>query len=133
MPDRLRSVLRGLLLAVLASIIVVGIASGGGTNVDRVEQLGSRIRCPVCSGESIAASPSETARAMMEIVAEQVASGATDAQVLAYFQARYGDVILLDPPARGPALLLWVLPALALGIGAFLAVGQLRKSSEERR
>ncbi|MFQ5967820.1 MAG: cytochrome c-type biogenesis protein CcmH [Acidimicrobiia bacterium] len=126
MSETTRSVLRGVLLVILATIIVLGVAIGDDTAPDRVASLGARIRCPVCSGESIADSPSETARAMMEVVAEQVESGRSDAEILDFFQARFGEVILLDPAPRGANLILWLLPVAALAVGIALAAGQLR-------
>ena len=112
----------------LAGIIVAGVAAGSNAPDDRVAALGARIRCPICTGESIADSPSETAGAMMEIVAEQVEEGKTDDEILAFFRARYGDIILLDPPIRGLNLALWLLPALALAIGVVLGFGTLRNT-----
>ena len=126
----LRAALRGGLIVILTAIIVLGVAIGDGSDPDRVTALGRQIRCPVCSGESIADSPSETARAMMSVVSEQVDQGRSDAEILDFFRARYGDVILLDPAPTGANLVLWVLPALALAVGVILAVGRLRTRVE---
>ena len=48
---------------------------------DRARAIGSQIRCPVCQGESIADSPSETARNMMDLVRDRVAEGRTDQEI----------------------------------------------------
>lgn len=85
---------------------------------DRAQELAERLRCPVCQGESIADSPASMAREMRSLVEEQVDAGRSDAEVLAFFRARYGDWVLLDPPARGSTLLVWVLPVAALVVGA---------------
>ncbi len=77
----------------------------------RVFELAGQLRCPVCTSESVAESSSPTSLEMREMIQEQIALGRSDAEVLAYFQDRYGDWILLEPPKRGLHLLVWILPA----------------------
>ncbi len=120
MSDGVRKAMAGLLTIALATIVLVGIIIGDETPQDRVRALGSSIKCPVCQGEAIADSPSETATAMLEIVAEQVDEGRSDDQILEYFRARYGDGILLDPPFRGRTLALWLLPVAAVAVGVVM-------------
>lgn len=126
MPERIRRWAAGLVTVALAVVVVVGIVIGEDTESDRVRALGERIKCPVCQGEAIADSPSETAEAMMNVVAEKVAQGQTDDQIVEYFTARYGDGILLDPPFAGRTLLLWVLPVVALAAGVVLMLRRRR-------
>jgi cytochrome c-type biogenesis protein CcmH len=61
-----------------------------------------------------------------EILA-QVEAGSTDAQVLEYFVARYGERILAAPAARGFNWAAWIVPGAALLLGAGLAVWLLRR------
>ena len=129
MPERWRKMLAGLITVVLAAIVVVGVAVGDPTPQDRVQALGSSIKCPVCQGEAIADSPSETAEAMMEVVAEKVNEGLSDDEIYEFFRVRYGDGILLDPPFRGRTLLLWLLPVGAVGAGVFMILGRRQKSA----
>jgi cytochrome c-type biogenesis protein CcmH len=98
---------------------------------DRVQELSERLRCPVCKSVSIAESPSETAVAMRQAVADQVAAGRTDEEIVDFFRARYGDWVLLDPPAQGTTLLLWLAPlAVAVGGGA-LVWARARRTADE--
>jgi cytochrome c-type biogenesis protein CcmH len=95
---------------------------------DRVASIGASIRCPVCQGEAIIDSPSPTAKAMMEIVSEKVAAGETDQQIESYFQARFGEGILLDPPFAGKrTFVVWILPVLAIAGGVWLILTRRRK------
>ncbi len=125
--EAVRRWIAGLVTAALAAIVLVGLVAGEPSESDRVASLGSRIRCPVCQGEPIADSPSETATAMMRIVSERVAMGESDGQIIEYFRARYGDWIVLDPPFRGATLILWLLPLLALAGGVVLIAGRVRR------
>jgi cytochrome c-type biogenesis protein CcmH len=126
MSENLRRILAGVVTVALAAVVVVGLVVGEDTERDRIEALGKRIKCPVCQGEPIADSPSETSRAMMDIVAERVEAGETDDQIVDYFVSRYGDGILLDPPFEGRTLALWLLPGVALIAGIVLIIGRRR-------
>lgn len=88
----------------------------------RVQALGKQLRCPMCQGLSIADSNSSAARAQMDKVRELVAAGKTDQEIRDYFTSRYGEWALLEPPASGMNLLVWLLPLLLLvGGGAAIA------------
>lgn len=112
--------------ALLAFVVIRVLAAGPGT-VNRVTALEQRLRCPVCKSVSIADSPSATASSMREIVAQQVAAGRSDDQIIAYFTGRYGDWVLLDPPVRGATLLLWLLPPAAGGLALVLLLTRSRR------
>ncbi len=81
MDSKTRSLVGWAITAVLAAVVIVGLIMGDSAESDRVNALGARIKCPVCQGEAIGDSPSETSRAMMVIVEEKVAAGETDAAV----------------------------------------------------
>ncbi|GAA3858248.1 cytochrome c-type biogenesis protein [Amycolatopsis tucumanensis] len=101
----------------LLGVVAVQLLTAPDTPGDRAYQLEQRLRCPVCKSVSIAESPSETATAMRQAVQEQVTAGRSDQEVVDYFRARYGDWVLLDPPAHGRTLLLWLLPAVGVLAG----------------
>lgn len=64
----------------------------------------------------------------MEIVEEKVAAGESDQQIVSYFQARFGEGILLDPPFAGKTLLVWILPLLAVIGGVWMILTRRRTS-----
>jgi cytochrome c-type biogenesis protein CcmH len=78
-----------------------------------------QLRCPVCQGSSIQESPSAEATAMKEIVRERLSKGESEDEIKAYFVSRYGDWILLAPPAHGINLLVYILPVVLLAAGGF--------------
>jgi cytochrome c-type biogenesis protein CcmH/NrfF len=79
--------------------------------------VAAQLRCPVCQGLSLADSPSELALEMKDVVRQQLAAGRTPDEVKAYFVAKYGEWILLEPPRRGINLLAYALPAVAIVAG----------------
>lgn len=82
----------------------------------RVFEIASKLRCPVCQGESAAESNAGIAVEMRRIIAEQLAQGKSEAEIREFFVRRYGDWILYEPPARGLTLWVWLSPLIGLGL-----------------
>ena len=93
----------------------------------RTREVASQLRCPVCQGISIQDSPSELAQDMRDVVRQQLRAGRTPDEVKAYFVGRYGDWILLEPPAHGFTLLVYALPIALLLAGGGILVVALRR------
>ena len=111
---------------VVLSVVVAALVSRTGNPYDRARAIEAQLRCPTCQGLSIADSPATSSAQMRDLVREQLASGASDDEVRAFFVARYGRWILLDPPLAGPDLALWLAPAVIVAIGAALVVRRAR-------
>lgn len=92
-----------------------------------VRAVASELRCPVCQGESIEDSPAALAQEMRAIVREQLAAGRTPDEVKGYFVEKYGEWILLRPRARGWNVLVYVLPVVALLVGAVVITRATRR------
>ena len=121
MSESLRNRIYALAILVMA-VVVVWLIATNPSEGDRIESLGNSIRCPVCQGESIADSPSAMARDMMALVSERVADGRTDQEIIDELLASYTGAVLLDPPASGATLFLWLAPIAAIAIGAGIIV-----------
>ena len=89
---------------------------------ERTAEVAGLVRCPVCQGMSVADSPSEMAVNMKGQVRELLARGYTEEQILDYFEQSYGQFVLLRPKFEGTTTLVWLLPAVALLIGAAVLV-----------
>jgi cytochrome c-type biogenesis protein CcmH len=121
-----RRLLVGMLLVLVAGSLAVAARPDPPGPGERVQQLESQLRCPVCQGLSVADSPSSTARTIAADVARRVASGQTDERIRQAYVARYGRGILLAPTG-GPGVLAVGLPvALALGAACGLVVALAR-------
>lgn len=95
----------------------------------RARALSSGLRCLVCRNQSIDGSNAELARDLRILLRERLVAGDTDEEAVAYLVDRYGEYILLNPPARGSTLLLWVAgPAMlaAAGGAAFVYLRRRR-------
>ena len=114
-----------LLLALLAA--PQGTPLQGAALERRTMQVSALLRCPVCQGMSVADSPSTVALDMKQQVRELLARGYTEEQILNYFEQSYGEFVLLKPKFHGVNALVWILPLLALAIGATLVLMKVRK------
>jgi cytochrome c-type biogenesis protein CcmH len=86
----------------------------------RARALSRELRCMVCQNQSIDDSDAPLARDLRLLVRERISAGDSDTQVIDFLVARYGAFVLLKPPFALQTLLLWLLPPLALGLGAGL-------------
>ena len=93
----------------------------------RTSAVAAKLRCPVCQGESIQDSPSTLAREMRGVVKEKLRAGETPEQIEAYFVARYGEWILLEPTTKGLNLMLYVFPFILVIGGVALVVFLVRR------
>lgn len=118
-------------IVVLLVVAAAGLLAGGGPASERNYRLEKQLRCPVCKSVSIAESPSQTAQAMRSTVDEQIRAGRSDQQILDYFTARYGDWILMAPPARGRGLVVWLLPLGAAALGTLVLLTRGRPPRAE--
>jgi cytochrome c-type biogenesis protein CcmH len=82
----------------------------------RARALSKDLRCVVCRNQSIDDSNASIAKDLRVLVRQRLQAGDTDAQVLDYVVARYGQYVLLDPPVERGTLALWFGPALIAGI-----------------
>lgn len=119
-------------LAAVCLTLLVGLAGSVGWAQQReldpeVFTIGDELRCPTCVSESVGESNSAIAREMRVLIQDQLDQGRTRAEILAFFQERYGDWILLDPPRTGVMLIVWLLPVAALLVGAAVMVVLIRR------
>jgi cytochrome c-type biogenesis protein CcmH len=135
--DRVRQ-----LIAISFLLVVAAFAASGARAVQpdeimsdsakeaRARDLSRELRCMVCQNQSIDDSEAPLARDLRLLVRERIAAGDSDAQVIDFLVARYGEFVLLKPRLKPHTLLLWLLPPLALaGGGLALWMYHRRRSS----
>jgi cytochrome c-type biogenesis protein CcmH len=119
--------LKRILASLVAVIWIAGLAAAYAVQPDeimgdpvkesRARELSRELRCMVCQNQSIDDSEAPLARDLRLLVRERIAAGDSDAQVLDFLVARYGEFVLLKPRLKPHTLLLWLLPPLALAGG----------------
>jgi cytochrome c-type biogenesis protein CcmH len=93
----------------------------------RAVNLEEQLRCLVCQNQTIAESNADLAVDLRRQVREQIAAGRTDAEIIDYMTARYGDFVLYRPPFKAVTVLLWAGPALLLALGAWMLTRIVRE------
>lgn len=93
---------------------------------DEARRIAKQLQCPVCSGASVADSPSDLAGQMRSVIRAKLQAGESEEQIVAYFVERYGDGVLIEPPRRGIGLAVWLAPLTMLAVGAVLLWRLLR-------
>jgi cytochrome c-type biogenesis protein CcmH len=86
----------------------------------RLVEISSELRCLVCQNETIAASNADLAQDLRAQIRGMIKAGKSDADIIDYMVARYGDFVLYRPPFKRITWLLWLGPPLFLlagGIG----------------
>lgn len=105
------------LWSILGVVVAVAIVVGSGALTSTPPSAAARaagidavVRCPSCEDLSVANSSAPTAVAVRATVLQLAEHGRSDQQILQYLTARYGQAIVLDPPASGWSLLVWLVP-----------------------
>ncbi|MFP5318405.1 MAG: cytochrome c-type biogenesis protein CcmH [Acidimicrobiia bacterium] len=123
------------LAAVLAAALFVGAQGDGSppTDEERAHRIASQIRCPTCRSQSAADSDAPAAQFVREETLRRVREGQSDAQIIGYFEGRYGEQIRLNPSGGGVGALVWALPVVAVGAAVTGLVLAYRRSRPGRR
>ena len=91
--------------------------------------LSQGLRCLVCQNENIDDSDAQLAGDLRLLLRERIVAGDSDEQAVAFIVARYGEFVLLSPPARGANLVLWLAGPGLLLLGGGMALAMLRRRS----
>jgi len=117
-------------LLALAAVVVVDLLRPAPplALAQQAAQLESELRCPDCQGLSVAESHTTSAAAIRDEVARQLQAGQTPDQVRAFFVARYGEWILLEPSSPWFWIPIGVIVLGAAGFVAWLRAGRARST-----
>ena len=132
--------MKPILACVLAIAVMMGWSAARAVQPDeimsdpametRARDLSRELRCMVCQNQSIDDSEAPLARDLRLLVRERIAAGDSDAQVIDFLVARYGEFVLLKPRLTPHTLLLWLLPPLALAGGGLALWAHSRRRSK---
>ena len=136
MSDKLKNAIFAGIAVLAFGVIVIGLA-GSDTSVpteaERVDALASAIKCPFCNGESLKESQSTVAAEYRVLIAQRVAEGATDDEVIAEFAANFGDSYILDTSTSSWSIVLWIVPVLAVTLGVSVVLWMYMSARRRRQ
>ena len=96
-------------------------------------ELYALIMCPICSGQTIGQSSTETSAQMRDLVLKKLRQGETKEEVLQYFASKYGERILAEPTKRGFNRMLWLLPFVIVIVAVAVISLLMRRWSRSTR
>ncbi|MCW2292098.1 cytochrome c-type biogenesis protein CcmH [Pseudomonas sp. BIGb0408] len=122
--------MKRLLIGLSLLLVLVGVAHAAIDTYEfaseaeraRYRQLTEELRCPKCQNQNIADSDAPIAMDLRAEIYRKLEAGDSNAQIIDYLVARYGDFVLYKPPVTRRTLLLWYGPA-ALLVGGFVLLG----------
>lgn len=97
----------------------------------RVMAVAEELRCLVCQNETIAASHADLAVDLRTQIRTQLAQGRSEAQILDYMVARYGEFVRYRPAFNAMTALLWAGPFVLLAVTIVAWWLQMRRRPRE--
>jgi cytochrome c-type biogenesis protein CcmH len=83
----------------------------------RYREIIAELRCLVCQNQNLADSNADLAKDLRKKTHAMILAGQSDAQIIDFMVARYGDFVRYRPPFKPSTVLLWISPALLLLLG----------------
>ncbi len=133
-----RSSLAGLLLLTLAlgvaaRLVPPALADAPGSTEQRELSIERGLACPQCTDLPLDVCDQDICNDMRAVIHQKVLAGESDAAIRQYFVERYGSRILLAPPKDSANLFAWIVPFLALAVGAAIAAAFIRTAARRPR
>ena len=89
---------------------------------DSFNRLTAVLRCPMCQNQNIADSDAMIAHDMRRKVHQLLQKGKTEAEIIAYMKARYGDFVYYEPPVTLGTIWLWLIPLIFIACASIIVV-----------
>lgn len=118
----------------LMALILVNTTSLTNTQKAELRRIEERLLAPCCYTQSIAVHGSEIARQMRTEVAEMVAEGRTEEEIVDHYKSLYGNRILIVPDGV-TAKILFSLPVVTSALASlvlFMCIGKMLRSGRKR-
>jgi cytochrome c-type biogenesis protein CcmH len=93
---------------------------------DEVNAIARQLYCPVCENIPLDVCPTQACAQWRELIRQKLADGWSEAQIKQYFVQQYGDRVQAIPPARGLNWLVYIIPPIAIILGAYILFSAIR-------
>ncbi len=93
---------------------------------DDVNEVAKQLYCPICESTPLDVCATQACADWREVIRTKLAEGQSAEDIKAYFELQYGPQALAEPPRSGFTQLVWIVPVVAVIIGAFFFVRYLR-------
>ncbi len=124
--------IKTVLLILLLPLLFPVFPSGSDEAVEnQIRTISDKLRCPTCQAQSVKNSDSGLSLNMKSRIRELLKEGRSEEEILDFFEERYGEWILREPPKKGFNLFLWLTPLVLIVVIGFLVIRSLAKRSQK--
>lgn len=92
----------------------------------RYDRITAEVRCLKCQNQTIKDSNAFLASDLRREIRRLMVEGKTDAEIYDFLVTRYGEFALYRPRMSGKTLILWIAPAIFIGLGALVTIRVVR-------
>lgn len=93
---------------------------------DEVNEVAKELYCPICESTPLDVCATQACADWREVIRTKLSEGQSSDDIKAYFELQYGPQALAEPPRSGFTLAVWILPIIAVVIGAFIFARYVR-------
>lgn len=128
-----------MLMSILTMLLLLSAAGNVTAQVvneeleNQVREISHKLRCPTCQAQSVKESEAGLSVNMKNKVREMLVQGKSEAEILKFFEERYGEWILRSPKKEGFNLVLWVTPLILIVVVSLIVVRILWNRSGVRK
>jgi cytochrome c-type biogenesis protein CcmH len=106
--------------------LVPAVKAQDGVSDDEVNAVAKKLYCPVCPNTPLDVCETQACQDWRAEIHDQLSSGWSEEEVMAYFVERYGERVLAEPQRGGFTSLVWILPVVAMLLGLAIVAQALR-------
>jgi cytochrome c-type biogenesis protein CcmH len=114
------AILAGLMMLAFTNLAWAQDPQPGQPTDDQVNAIAKQLYCPVCENIPLDVCGTQACAQWRDLIREKLGQGWSEAQIKQYFVDQYGDRVLAAPPARGLNWLVYIVPPVAILLGAYL-------------
>ncbi|KIF50268.1 cytochrome C nitrite reductase [Vibrio owensii 47666-1] len=94
----------------------------------RATALAKTLRCPLCQNQNLVESNAQAAKDLRLKVYTMANQGSSNQEIKDYLVARYGNIVLYQPPFNYTTALLWIFPALFLILFVLYSIRMVKRN-----
>ena len=114
------------IIPILISLVLLSVTPAL-ANSTTASAIAKKLICQCDCGRVLDSHVCTTQEEMVTLIKQKLAQGQSEAKILDYFVAEYGEQVLAAPPKRGFNLIIWIAPFVALLLGGGIIYITLRK------
>ncbi|APX05801.1 cytochrome c-type biogenesis protein CcmH [Vibrio campbellii] len=94
----------------------------------RATSLAKTLRCPQCQNQNLVESNAQAAKDLRLKVYTMANEGSSNQEIKDYLVARYGNIVLYQPPFNYSTALLWIFPLLFLSFFFLYSIRMVKRN-----